>query len=102
MAKATVADRIRHILDEIDLIRSFVDSGSGGGYRNDRMRRRAVERSLEIISKASRHIPAELQAAHPEIPWRNVADIGNVLRHGDDQIADRRIWAVAEHHLGPL
>ena len=63
------------------------------------MLRRAVERSLEIISEASRHIPTDLQAAHPEIPWRSVADIGNVLRHGYDQIADHRIWAVVEQEL---
>ena len=97
MAGATVADRLNHILAEIDLISSFVDHSGG-----DRMLRRGVERSLEIVSEASRHIPAELQSAHPEIPWRSVADIGNVLRHGYDQIADQRIWAVIEQHLEPL
>ena len=101
MARATVADRLDHILAEIDLIRSFV-AHSGGGHVGDRMLRRAVERSLEIISEASRHIPAELRSAHPDIPWRSVADIGNVLRHGYDQIADHRIWAVVEQHLEPL
>ena len=101
MARATVADRLNHILVEIDLIRSFV-AHAGDGHVGDRMLRRAVERSLEIVSEASRHIPAELQSAHPEIPWRSIADIGNVLRHGYDQIADHRIWAVVEQHLEPL
>jgi uncharacterized protein with HEPN domain len=31
-----------------------------------------------------------------------VADIGNVLRHGYDQIGDHRIWAVVEQDLEPL
>ena len=102
MARATVADRLKHILDEIDLIRSFVAHSSGDGRVGGRMLRRAVERSLEIVTEASRHIPAELQSAHPEIPWRSVADIGNVLRHGYDQIGDHRVWAVVEQDLEPL
>jgi uncharacterized protein with HEPN domain len=31
-----------------------------------------------------------------------VADIGNVLRHGYDQVAGERIWPVVEEHLEPL
>ena len=99
MARASVADRLRHILDEIELLRSFTVTTDAGGYQADRMLRRAVERSLEIISEASRHVPDTLRAKHPEIPWRSIADIGNVLRHGYDQIADRRIWAVVEREL---
>lgn len=102
MARASVADRLRHILDEIEFLRSFTATKDAGEFQADRMLRRAVERSLEIISEASRHVPDTLRAAHPEIPWRSVADIGNVLRHGYDQIADRRIWAVVERELAPL
>ena len=102
MARVPAKDRLRHILAEIELVRSFVAGRSLDDHRRDRMLRRAVERSLEIISEASRHIPTDLQASHPEIPWRSVADIGNVLRHGYNQIADHRIWAVVEHELEPL
>ena len=103
MAPVPAVDRLRHILDEIALVRSFVAGrDAAAGHGRDPMRRRALERSLEIISEASRHIPTELRAAHPHIPWRNVADIGNVLRHGYDQIADARIWAAVQDDLGPL
>ncbi|MFO1037202.1 MAG: HepT-like ribonuclease domain-containing protein [Geminicoccaceae bacterium] len=102
MARASVHDRLRHVLDEIALIRSFVAERSRDDHRQMPMLRRAVERSLEIISEATRHIPAPMRAAHPEIPWRSVADIGNVLRHGYDQIADDRIWMVVEQNLDPL
>jgi hypothetical protein len=35
------------------------------------------ERGVEIVSEASRHLPPELKARHPEIPWQKVAGIGN-------------------------
>lgn len=102
MARVPVADRLRHMLAEIELVRSFAAGRSLEDHRRDPMLRRAIERSLEIISEASRHIPADRRARHPEIPWRSVADIGNVLRHGYDQIGDHRIWAVVEQDLEPL
>jgi len=51
----------------------------------------AVERYLERLSEASRHIPEELKARHPHIDWRGVAGLGNVLRHAYDQVSDRRV-----------
>jgi uncharacterized protein with HEPN domain len=102
MPGASVADRLRHILDEIALVRSFTAGRTVADHARDPMLRRAIERSIEIISEASRHVPADMRAARPEVPWRNIADIGHVLRHGYDQMAGERIWAVIEDHLEPL
>jgi hypothetical protein len=46
-----------------------------------------VERGVEIISEASRHLSDELKARHPRIPWGKVAGIGNILRHNYENIA---------------
>lgn len=45
------------------------------------MTRSAVERGIEIISEASRHLPKKMKARHPRVRWANIAGIGNVLRH---------------------
>jgi uncharacterized protein with HEPN domain len=58
-----------------------------------------VERGVEIISEASRHLTNELKARHPEIPWEKVAGIGNVLRHNDESIAAPVIWKLAQPDL---
>jgi Protein of unknown function DUF86 len=50
-------------------------------YSSDRKTQRAVERCIEVISEASRHIPDEIKGDRPLIPWRDVATIGNVFRH---------------------
>jgi uncharacterized protein with HEPN domain len=41
----------------------------------------AVVRALEIISEASRRLPAELKDRHPEIDWIAVTAAGNIYRH---------------------
>jgi uncharacterized protein with HEPN domain len=50
--------------------------------------RLAIERAIEIISEASRHIPTEMKTDFPDIRWKNIAGIGNILRHDYQSIRD--------------
>ena len=61
-----------------------------------------VQRGLEIISEASRAIPPEMKEVRAEIPWRQVAAFGNVLRHEYDGLSPNLIWATVTEHLPPL
>ena len=62
----------------------------------------AVQRVLEIVSEASRHIPDDLLLAAPGIRWRQIRGIGNIVRHEYHQIADEVIWVVVTDDLPPL
>ena len=66
------------------------------------MLRDAVERNIERISEASRHLPEELTVRHGDIPWRAIADIGNILRHAYEEVDERQTWRVAVRDLYPL
>ena len=61
-----------------------------------------VQRGVEIISEASRHLPDDLIARNPEIPWQKVAGIGNVLRHNYESIAAPVLWKLVEADLPTL
>jgi len=64
--------------------------------------RRAVERGLEIISEASRRIPDDQKSARPEVPWTQIAGIGNILRHEYHRVEAAIIWNIAQTHLPAL
>lgn len=64
--------------------------------------RRAIERWLEIISEASRHVPEELKAKEPAIPWRQIADIGNIIRHSYDRLDEATLLEIVEDDLPVL
>jgi uncharacterized protein with HEPN domain len=102
MARLTLADRLRHILDAIAAVQAYTEGRSYEDYLADAMRRHAIERCLEIVSEASRHVPRAAKARHPEIAWRGVADFGNVLRHDYPNVKDRRVWEIVTDDLGPL
>jgi uncharacterized protein with HEPN domain len=73
--------RLKDIVEAIGYIRTDMENATLESFTADRRKRWQVERGLEIVSEASRHLPEEMKVRHPEIPWRKVAGIGNVLRH---------------------
>ena len=63
---------------------------------------KATERGLEIISEASRSLPEALKAQSPEVPWVEMAGIGNVLRHEYQRVEPLIIWNIVGKHLPVL
>ncbi|WP_292396182.1 HepT-like ribonuclease domain-containing protein [Mesorhizobium sp.] len=71
-------------------------------FRDDWLLRHGVERGIEINSEATRHIPDDLIALAPEIPWKQIRGIGNILRHEYYKTSDAIVWAVVTDSLSPL
>jgi uncharacterized protein with HEPN domain len=98
----SLVPRLTDIIEAIEHIRSETAGVSLDAFEADWRMRWLVERGIEIISEASRHLPDELKARHPEIPWPKVAGIGNVLRHEYERVASDVLWKVAQDDLPPL
>ena len=71
-------------------------------YRQDIKLRRALERCVEIVSEASRRIPDELKAEFPDVPWPEIAAVGNLLRHSYERVDDVILWKIATRSLPEL
>jgi uncharacterized protein with HEPN domain len=102
VAASSLALRLADIIDAIEHIRSETAGVTLDAFEADWRKRWLVERGVEIVSEASRHLTDELKVRHPEIPWRKVAGIGNVLRHEYERIAPDVLWSVARDDLPPL
>ena len=93
---------LEHMLEAIREIDGFASGRTFQDYLDHGWLRFATQRGIEIISEASRRIPADLKTKHTEIPWADLAGIGNILRHGYDSLDHAVIWGVVENDLPPL
>jgi uncharacterized protein with HEPN domain len=91
--------RLSDILENIDAVAEMAEGVDLGAYRRDVKLRRAVERCVEIISEASRHIPPESKMKYQLQPWEEIAGIGNLLRHHYERIDDFIMWKIATRSL---
>jgi uncharacterized protein with HEPN domain len=93
-----MAREFRHFLHDIreaiDIIENAVATRTFEDYQKDVLLKLGLERAVEIISEASKHVPEDLKALRPEIPWAKVRGIGNVLRHEYHGLSDQIIWGV--------
>jgi uncharacterized protein with HEPN domain len=55
----------------------------------------AVIRNLEILGEAARNIPDDLREEHPEIPWRRMIGLRNIVAHQYFGIDETVIWKIA-------
>lgn len=102
MAQGRAVFRLRDMKENIRRIRSLLDSKTLDDLSSDHVTRAAFERFLEVMSEASRHVPAVWQAEHPDIKWRQIADLGNHLRHAYHKTDFEILWNVYEWDLAPL
>ncbi|KMO31782.1 hypothetical protein VQ02_25315 [Methylobacterium variabile] len=63
---------------------------------------RAVQHALLIIAEAAKHVPPDLKASAPSVPWRQIHGLGNMLRHEYRRIDPVVLWSVITEHLAPL
>jgi len=93
---------LRDILHHIDLAGNFVTGFDYQAFLADARTVYAVTRCLEVISEASRRLPADLKARHPSIPWKNIAGAGNIYRHDYEDVAAHYVWDTVQLALPPL
>jgi uncharacterized protein with HEPN domain len=102
MAERSITPRLTDIVEAIAHIRDVLEGVTLEAFERDWQKRWMVERGVEIISEASRHLPDSVKVRHPGIPWPKVAGIGNVLRHEYQRIAPDVLWKLAQDDLPAL
>ena len=92
---------LRHILDAIRRIERYIADGRDPFF-DDSMRQDAVVRQLEVIGEAVKQISAEVRAQRPEIPWRDIAGMRDVLIHAYFSVDLEQVWEVTQADLRQL
>ena len=62
----------------------------------------AVARNLQIIGESVKNVPQDMRDCVPEIEWRKIAGLRDILAHAYFQVEDEIIWDVVQNKIQPL
>ena len=94
-------ERLQDIVTNIDRVRAHLKGMKPDAELDDKTRD-AVERCLERISEAAKKLGPMIEERQPQVSWRGIRGLGNVLRHEYDAVDDSTIARIVEDELGPL
>ncbi|MBM3358127.1 MAG: DUF86 domain-containing protein [Betaproteobacteria bacterium] len=80
----------------------IVAGATAESLRRDRLRTLALERSMELLGEAAGRVSATFRAAHPQVPWRAMIGLRNILAHEYGRIDHERLFMTAVKELPAL
>ncbi len=92
---------LQHISDAIKNIERYTDGGEEVFYSTT-MIQDAVIRNLEIIGEAVKNISPAIRIEYPDVPWKKIAGLRDVLIHHYLGVDLETVWLVVEKRLPSL
>ncbi len=92
---------LAHILECIEKVERFTTDGRDH-FLQDAMVQDAVLRNFEVIGEAAKRLDEAYRRSHPQIPWRALAGLREVLIQQYEGVELTRVWAIVENDLPGL
>ena len=88
----TPLDFLRDALRAMETARGFVEGMEYSAFANDERTNFAVVRALEIAGEATKNVPDDVRSRFPDVPWRVMAGLRDVLIHAYFGVNLEVVW----------
>jgi uncharacterized protein with HEPN domain len=99
MSSRTWVFRVRDILQAAKKIEKYTKRMTLTQFAKNELVMDAVARNFEIIGEASANIPSSIQQKHPEIPWKDIISMRNILIHEYYRVELGIVWHTIKKSL---
>ncbi len=92
------------LLDIVELIETIDRHrpDSEEEFTDDEVLLTAMIHWVQTVGEAANAVSIELRRRHPEVPWRQVVDMRNLLAHGYKYVDPSIVWHVVVRDLPEL
>lgn len=102
MSKRDACLLLQDMLESLEKIERYTAGLTFERFAQDDRTVDAVVRNLEVIGEAARQIPSEVRERYPEVPWRRVIGLRNVVVHEYFAVDVEIVWTVVRQSLPEL
>jgi uncharacterized protein with HEPN domain len=93
---------LEHILNSIEEIYNHIGEMGKDEFFEDVKTQDSVIRRMQIIGEAVKNIPDKFRINYPDIPWKDMAGLRDVLVHEYFDVDLEEIWALLSNDLKDL
>ena len=93
---------IEDILESIKLIEKYIRNISKRNLDNNQKLKDSIVRRLEIIGEAVKNIPDNFRKKYPEVPWKKIAGLRDIIIHTYFNIDLDITWDIIKKDLPDL
>ncbi len=90
---------LEDILQSMDRIEEYLGELEFKQFKMNYLVVDAIIRNFEIIGEASKNVPKYIQEKYPEIPWRKMYGLRNLISHEYFGIDYEMIWEISKNNL---
>jgi uncharacterized protein with HEPN domain len=90
------------ILESAKIALDYVFDKTWDEFYEDMQCQDAVVRRIEIIGEAARRVSQETRDKYPQIPWREMTSMRNLVIHEYDVVDINQVWDTVQNKLPPL
>jgi uncharacterized protein with HEPN domain len=90
------------ILESAKMAWDYVFDKSWDEFYEDVQCQDAVVRRIEIIGEAARRLSQETRDKYPQIPWREMTSMRNLVIHEYDVVDINQVWDTVQNKIPPL
>jgi uncharacterized protein with HEPN domain len=90
---------VKDILESIEKIENYIGGLEYEEFSKNTMVIDAVIRNLEIIGEASKYVPDDVRDNYPEIPWKRMIGLRNIVIHEYFGVDIEIVWRIITINL---